>query len=115
MNKSLESVQATSALPEEVRRQVAAVGHVWGVGIQKHRDIVLAAYAPLLAQPPTAGLTVERERARADPPRQRVARSRTHAPTTPTRPACGPISETTRRGTTSPRPSLGPAAARCRS
>jgi len=72
MNKSLESVQATSALPEEVRRQVAAVGPVWGTDIQKHRDIVLAAYAPLLAQSPKAGITVECERAYGEHPRQRL-------------------------------------------
>src|SRR2546430_12591699 len=72
MNKSLESVRATSALPEEVRRRVAAVGPVWGADIQKHRDIVLAAYAPLLAQSPKAGITVESERAYGEHPRQRL-------------------------------------------
>src|SRR5256885_1977740 len=72
MNKSLESVQATSALPEEVRLQVAAVGPVWGADIQKHRDMVLAAYAPLLAQSPKAGITVESERAYGAHPRQRL-------------------------------------------
>src|SRR2546430_9547900 len=72
MNKSLESVRATSALPEEVRRRVAAVGLGWGTDIQKHRDIVLAAYAPLLAQSPKAGITVECERAYGAHPRQRL-------------------------------------------
>ena len=72
MDKSPASVQATSALPEELRLQMAAVGPVWGTDIQKHRDIVLAAYAPLLARSPKAGITVESERAYGEHPRQRL-------------------------------------------
>src|SRR4051794_7994396 len=40
------------ALPGTMRREMARIGPIWGSDIQKHRDIVLAAYAPLLAQAP---------------------------------------------------------------
>jgi len=72
MDKPLVSVEAMSALPEAVLLQMAAVGPVWGADIQKHRDIVLAAYAPLLAQSPKAGVTVESERIYGEHPRQRL-------------------------------------------
>ena len=72
MDKPFVSVEAMSALPEAVRLQMAAIGPVWGADIQKHRDIVLAAYAPLLAQSPKAGVSVESERTYGEHPRQRL-------------------------------------------
>jgi acetyl esterase/lipase len=72
MEKAPASVEAMSALPEAVRLQMAAIGPVWGADIQKHRDIVLAAYAPLLAHSPKSGVSVERELSYGDHPRQRL-------------------------------------------
>lgn len=51
---------------------MAAIGPVWGADIQKHRDMVLAAYAPLLARSPKAGIGVENELAYGEHPRQRL-------------------------------------------
>ena len=61
-----------SELPEAARLQMAAIGPVWGADIQKHRDVVLAAYAPLLARSPKAGVAVESELAYGEHPRQRL-------------------------------------------
>ena len=41
-----------ATLPESARRLMAQIGPVWGSDIQKHRDLVLEAYAPLLAAAP---------------------------------------------------------------
>ena len=72
MDPPAASAETTSALPEAVRLRMAAVGAVWSADIQKHRDIVLAAYAPLLARSPKAGVAVEGERAYGEHPRQRL-------------------------------------------
>src|SRR3954465_12987895 len=60
------------ALPGTMRREMARIGPIWGSDIQKHRDIVLAAYAPLLAQSPKAGVIVEPDVAYGEHPRQRL-------------------------------------------
>ena len=49
------------SLPGTMRREMLRIGPIWGSDIQKHRDLVLAAYAPLLAQAPKAGIAVERD------------------------------------------------------
>jgi acetyl esterase/lipase len=58
------------SLPGTMRREMARIGPIWGSDIQKHREIVLAAYAPLLAQAPKAGIAVERDIAYGEHPRQ---------------------------------------------
>src|SRR3954468_6336931 len=60
------------ALPGTMRREMARIGPIWGSDIQKHRDIVLAAYAPLLAQSPKAGVAVDKDVAYGEHPRQRL-------------------------------------------
>jgi acetyl esterase len=72
MDENAASAEPMSGLPEAVRLQMAAVGPVWGADIQKHRDIVIGAYSPLLAQSPKAGVAVERELSYGEHPRQRL-------------------------------------------
>lgn len=59
-----------SNLPEAARRAMAQIGPVWGSDIQKHRDMVIAAYAPLLAQSPKDGCSAIRDIAFGAHPRQ---------------------------------------------
>ena len=47
-------------LPEAARRTLAEIGPVWGTDIQRHRDVVLKLYGPLLAAAPKAGVEVTR-------------------------------------------------------
>ena len=47
-------------LPEPARRKLAEIGPVWGTDIQRHRDLVLEIYRPLLAAAPKAGTDVTR-------------------------------------------------------
>jgi acetyl esterase len=47
-------------LPEPARRKLAEIGPVWGTDIQRHRDLVLEIYRPLLAAAPKAGTDVAR-------------------------------------------------------
>ena len=49
-----------SNLPEPARRTLAEIGPVWGTDIQRHRDLVLQIYRPLLAAAPKAGVDVTR-------------------------------------------------------
>jgi acetyl esterase len=72
MDENAASAEPMSGLPEAARLQMAAVGPVWGADIQKHRDIVIGAYSPLLAQSPKAGVAVEREVSYGEHPRQRL-------------------------------------------
>lgn len=60
------------ALPGTMRREMARIGPIWASDIRKHRDIVFAAYAPLLAQAPKAGVAVEKDVAYGEHPRQRL-------------------------------------------
>ena len=61
MDKAAAFIEPMAALPGTMRREMARIGPVWGSDIGKHRDIVLAAYTPLLAQAPKAGIIVERD------------------------------------------------------
>jgi acetyl esterase len=47
-------------LPEPARRTLAEIGPMWGTDIQRHRDLVLEMYRPLLAAAPKAGIDVAR-------------------------------------------------------
>lgn len=57
-------------LPEPARRKLAEIGPVWGTDIQRHRDLVLEIYRPLLAAAPKAGVEVTRGAAYGAHPRQ---------------------------------------------
>jgi len=74
MNSSPEKPPAPfepmGSLPGTMRREMARIGPIWGSDIPRHRDLVLAAYAPLLAQAPKAGIAVERDIAYGEHPRQ---------------------------------------------
>jgi acetyl esterase/lipase len=60
------------SLPAAARRELAAIGPVWGRDIQKHRDRVLALYGPLLERAPKSGVAVTREVPYAGHDRQRL-------------------------------------------
>ena len=57
-------------LPEPARRKLAEIGPVWGTDIQRHRDLVLEIYRPLLAAAPKAGVEATRGIAYGAHPRQ---------------------------------------------
>jgi len=59
-----------STLPAAQQRLMESIGRVWGRDIQKHRDMVLDAYGPLLALAPKAGIEVTRAHAYGVHPRQ---------------------------------------------
>jgi len=59
-------------LPEPARRALAGIGPVWGTDIQRHRDLVLEIYRPLLAAAPKAGVGVRKGIAYGAHPRQIV-------------------------------------------
>lgn len=46
------------------------IGPIWGSDIQKHRDVVVAAYSPVLVAAPKAGVTIVRDQAYGPHPRQ---------------------------------------------
>jgi acetyl esterase/lipase len=50
-----------STLPPDAQALMDRIGPVWGADIQKHRDMVLAAYAPLLAVAPKDGVDITRD------------------------------------------------------
>lgn len=54
---------ALSSLSPEARAEMLRIGPIWGRDIQKHRDIVLAAYDPILARAPKDGVTIARNQA----------------------------------------------------
>ena len=54
------SVAPLANLPDPARRKLAEIGPVWGTDIQRHRDLVLEIYRPLLAAAPKAGVEVTR-------------------------------------------------------
>ena len=68
-------------LPEPAQRRLAEIGPVWGTDIQRHRDLVLEIYGPLLAAAPNAGVEVTRGVAYGAHPRQILDVYR-HGPTT---------------------------------
>lgn len=57
-------------LPSESQAALDRIGPIWGSDIQKHRDIVLAAYDPILAKAPKGGVTITRNHAYGSHPRQ---------------------------------------------
>jgi acetyl esterase len=57
-------------LPAAAQAEMQRIGPIWGSDIQKHRDIVLQAYDPLLAAAPKAGVTITRDVAYGAHPRQ---------------------------------------------
>ncbi|HEY4371730.1 MAG TPA: alpha/beta hydrolase [Burkholderiales bacterium] len=59
-----------ATLPESARKALAEIGPIWGTDIQKHRDITLATYLPLLAQGPKAGVEKVNNLAYGRHPRQ---------------------------------------------
>lgn len=61
-----------AALPDATRALMAEIGPKWGTDIQKYRDMVLAAYAPLLENSPKDGVTVTREHAYGPHERHRL-------------------------------------------
>ncbi len=61
-----------ATLPEAARRELAAIGPVWGRDIQKHRDRVFALYGPLLERAPKSGVSVTRDVPYAAHARQRL-------------------------------------------
>ena len=63
-------VRPLENLPEDARRELAAIGPVWGRNIQGHRDRVLELYRPLLARAPKAGVDVARSMSYGSHPRQ---------------------------------------------
>ena len=54
------TLEPLANLPEPARRKLAEIGPVWGTDIQRHRDLVLEIYRPLLAAAPKAGVGVTR-------------------------------------------------------
>jgi acetyl esterase len=54
------SVAPLANLPDPARGKLAEIGPVWGTDIQRHRDLVLEIYRPLLAVAPKAGVGVTR-------------------------------------------------------
>jgi acetyl esterase/lipase len=72
MARSASFIEPMAALPGTMRREMARIGPVWGTDIQKHREMVLAAYTPLLAQSPKTGVIVDKDIAYGGHPRQRL-------------------------------------------
>ena len=64
------TLEPLANLPEAARRKLAEIGPVWGTDIQRHRDLVLQIYRPLLAAAPKAGVEVTRGIAYGARPRQ---------------------------------------------
>ncbi len=56
-----------SELPPAAQAEMDRIGPIWGSDIQKHRDIVLAAYDPILAKAPKDGVTITRNHAYGNP------------------------------------------------
>jgi acetyl esterase len=54
-------IASHAALDEASRRLMMDIGPVWGQDIQKHRDMVLRAYGPVLEGAPKAGVRVTRD------------------------------------------------------
>ena len=59
-----------ATLPVEARKLMADIGPIWGSDIQKHRDMVLAVYDPLLAKAPKDGVEKIHDLAYGRHPRQ---------------------------------------------
>jgi acetyl esterase/lipase len=61
--KKITMQAALSSLPLAAQAEMERIGPIWGSDIQKHRDIVLAAYDPILAKAPKDGVTITRNHA----------------------------------------------------
>src|ERR1043165_80623 len=59
-------------LPSGIRDLMAEIGPKWGEDIGKHRNMVLAAYTPLLASSPKDGVLVTRDLPYGAHPRQQL-------------------------------------------
>ena len=59
-----------STLPLAAQAEFDRIGPIWGSDIQKHRDIVLAAFDPILGKAPKEGVTITRDHAYGRHPRQ---------------------------------------------
>jgi acetyl esterase/lipase len=60
-----------SALPPEVRAKMAEVGPIWGTNIGAHVKAMEDAFTPLLAKAPKDGVTVARDQAYGEDPKQK--------------------------------------------
>lgn len=58
------------SLPTQAAKTFAQIGPVWGSDINKHRDLVIDAYSPIVAAADNSGILVEREIAYGPHPRQ---------------------------------------------
>ena len=58
------------SLPADTARHFDAIGPVWGSDIPKHRDLVIAAYTPLVAAAPRDGIETVRDIGYGAHPRQ---------------------------------------------
>jgi acetyl esterase len=63
------TLEPLANLPPAARSKLAEIGPVWGNDIQRHRDLVLEIYRPLLAAAPKAGVEVRRDVAYGPHPR----------------------------------------------
>jgi acetyl esterase len=64
------AIACHTALDEAARRSMMEIGQVWGQDIQKHRDMVLRAYGPVLARAPKDRVGVIRDIGYGSHPRQ---------------------------------------------
>lgn len=76
------------SLPPDAAAALEAIGPVWGSDIGKHRDLVIAAYTPVVAAADNTGITVYRELAYGGHSRQ-VLDVFEPRPTEGSRPAAG--------------------------
>lgn len=65
-----KSQRPLATLPESARKVMADIGPIWGQDIQKHRDMTLEVYLPLLAAAPKAGVEKIHDIAYGRHPRQ---------------------------------------------
>jgi acetyl esterase/lipase len=72
MRGNIGRVKPLAALPDNARRELLAIGPVWGRDIQKHRDRVLELYGERLERAPKADVSVTRDVPYAAHPRQRL-------------------------------------------
>ncbi len=61
MERSDPRMMPFCSLPEAARGQMLEIGPIWGRDIQKHRDMVFDAYAPLLAASAKEGVRLSRD------------------------------------------------------
>jgi acetyl esterase/lipase/ferredoxin len=69
---SAKTAGAFSALEQDARRRMLEIGPVWAEDIVAHRNMVIDAYTPVLAQVPRDGIEVSRELAYGPHERHRL-------------------------------------------